>query len=69
MQALEFRGRDETVSEPFFRPFGARSRSTIYPRLVPWALFSRRFAAFLGPLLHFLLAPKVAPQSQDAHKR
>src|SRR6185369_12834882 len=33
---------------PIFRPFGARSRFTIYPRLAPWALFLRRFAAFCG---------------------
>src|SRR5208282_3862680 len=31
--------------KPFFRPFGACSRSATYPRLAPWALFFRRFAA------------------------
>ena len=38
----------ETVSQLFFRPFGARSRSSIYPRLTPRALFLRRFAALCG---------------------
>src|SRR6185312_4668898 len=37
------------VPQPFFRPFGARLRFTIYPRLAPWALFLRRFAAFCVP--------------------
>ena len=35
----------ETVSQPFFRPFGAWVYSTFYPRLAPWAAFLRRFAA------------------------
>jgi hypothetical protein len=29
----------------FFRPAGAFSRSTLHPRLTPWAAFFRRFAA------------------------
>jgi hypothetical protein len=54
----------DIVLERFFRPVGARSRFTIYPRLAPWALFSRRFAAFLGPTTMLLLASKVATPSR-----
>ena len=32
-----------SLSQPFFRPFGAASGSTSLPRLAPWAAFSRRF--------------------------
>ncbi len=31
--------------EPLFRPVGARAASALDPRLAPWAIFSRRFAA------------------------
>jgi hypothetical protein len=36
-----------TLRQPslFFRPFGSRIRSTIHPRLTPWAAFLRRSAA------------------------
>src|SRR6266849_7516425 len=35
----------ESVSQLLFRPAGACSRSTSYPRLMPWAAFLRRLAA------------------------
>jgi hypothetical protein len=35
----------------FLRPAGAFSRSVATPRLAPWAVFFRRFAAFLFSLL------------------
>ncbi len=38
-------GLERPSHNPFFRPFGACSRATIYPRLAPWALFLRLFAA------------------------
>ena len=61
-----FAARDE-ISQAFFRPFGARSRSAIFPRLAPWALFLRRFAAFcVDPPLNFLFtsfASKIATVS------
>src|SRR4029077_7110221 len=34
-----------TQTPGFFRPVGAESPSAFYPRLAPWALFCRRFAA------------------------
>src|SRR5213593_1118722 len=47
------RGAEETVSQPLFRTFGACSSTAFYPRLAPWAVFLRRFAARIvtrGPL-------------------
>ena len=38
-------GGDESVSQVIFRPAGAWQCSTFYPRLAPWAVFCRRFAA------------------------
>src|SRR5882724_5336360 len=35
----------ESLSQIFFRPFGAESVPTYYPRLAPWAVILRRFAA------------------------
>jgi hypothetical protein len=53
------------MSQSFFRPFGARACKTFYPRLAPWALFLRRFAAFCGPATHFLLASEIATQTRN----
>jgi len=35
----------------FFRPFGAASVPTYYPRLAPWAVILRRFAAAFEAIL------------------
>ena len=39
------------VTELFFRPFGAYLFPTSAPRLAPWAVFYRRFAAKVLQLL------------------
>jgi len=57
----------ETVPQLFFRPFGAESvptpmspvRTTPYPRLAPWAVILRRFAAMRGSYPTFELALEV----------
>ena len=41
----DYRGPEETVSQTFFRPFGACVHFPRYPRLAPWAGFFRRSAA------------------------
>src|SRR5882724_187213 len=40
---------EELGLQLFFRPFGAESIPVTYPRLAPWALLLRRFAAVLRP--------------------
>src|SRR6266542_1242359 len=46
------------LRELFFRPFGARSFRAFYPRLAPWALIFRRFAAG-GGHLHSAVSEKT----------
>jgi len=53
----------ESVSQLFFRPFGAESVSTNYPRLAPWALILRRFAAIPRLLSHFRTRALVSAES------
>src|SRR5277367_6226717 len=62
--------RPRSLSWPFFRPFGARSfLAGGPPRLTPWALFFRRFAAGSGLRLLFFsktqLRHKVLRIDQD----
>ena len=47
----------------FYRPFGAGYLPGFYPRLAPWALFLRRFAATLHnpELLSLLLSNSLEP--------
>ncbi len=49
-----------------FRPSGASSSSTAYPRLAPWAAFLRRFAADSIPSCSELLAPSCSEQGRAA---
>src|SRR4029077_4622519 len=39
------KGKSPCARERFFRPFGARLRCRLVPRLAPWASFLRRYAA------------------------
>src|ERR1700674_1812311 len=44
----------ESVSQLFFRPAGARRFYASYPRLAPWAVFLRRFAAIAHKVIPFV---------------
>jgi hypothetical protein len=46
------------VSQLFFRPFGAESIANLYPRLAPWAVILRRFAAVIA----FIAYPKCSSE-------
>jgi hypothetical protein len=46
----------ESVVSQLFRPFGAESVPNHHPRLTPWALILRRFAATWGLIPTFKLA-------------
>ena len=46
------------LAAPFFRPFGGRLSLATFPRLAPWAVFFRRFAAdlFRGGAMRIVLS-------------